>query len=82
LGESSCADGRGWEACAADAAGGEKSRGRVAEWEEVVLGAAAIVVAVAKALEEDKDAQTHATILAPSKDGWRELEGQFRIVRR
>jgi hypothetical protein len=48
----------------------------------VVLGAAAIVVAVAKALEEDKDAQTHATILAPSKDGWRELEGQFRIVRR
>jgi hypothetical protein len=31
------------------------------------------MVAVAKALEEDKDAQTHAMILAPSKDGWREL---------
>jgi hypothetical protein len=45
---------------------------RVTERRGGVLAAAAVVVAVTKALEEGEDAQTHAMILAPSADSWPE----------
>ena len=55
---------------------------RVTECRGGVLAAAAVVVAVTKALEEGEDAQTHAMILAPSANGWPECEAEFMESRR